>query len=139
MVPSLPLVLKRPRIPAARLSSAAPARLARRLQSFVKNPKRFLGDIGHELCAPIARIQFALGILEQKAGPEQQRHVAALHEEIQEMSALVNELLSFSKAGMHAGSAPLTVVSLAGVAQKQSHVKPSPQEPSKSGWRPKSR
>ncbi len=35
-------------------------RMAARLQSFVKNQKRFVGDIAHELCAPIARIQFAL-------------------------------------------------------------------------------
>ena len=93
-------------------------RTALRLQSFVKNQKRFLGDIAHELCAPLARVQFALGILEQNAAPEQERHVAALHEEIQEMSELVNELLSFSKAGMHAGSAPLTPVSVNAVVEK---------------------
>ncbi len=93
-------------------------RMAARLQSFVMNQKRFLGDIAHELCAPIARIQFALGILEQKAEEGQRRHVAALHEEIQEMSVLVNELLSFSKAGMHADPASLTPVEVAGVIEK---------------------
>src|SRR5580692_8177249 len=71
--------------------------MAARLQSFVKNQKRFLGDIAHELCAPIARIQFSLGILEEKAalsaGSAQQADVANLHDEIQEMSGLVNELL----------------------------------------------
>jgi two-component system sensor histidine kinase CpxA len=93
-------------------------RMAVRLQSFVKNQKRFLGDIAHELCAPIARVQFALGILEQKAEEGQRRHVASLHDEIQEMSALVNELLSFSKAGMHAGSAALAPVAVAAVVDK---------------------
>lgn len=89
-----------------------------RLQSFVKNQKRFLGDIAHELCAPIARIQFALGILEQKAGDAERPHVAALHDEIQEMSALVNELLSFSKAGMQPEAAPLSAVDVAAVVQR---------------------
>jgi two-component system sensor histidine kinase CpxA len=93
-------------------------RMAARLESFVQDQKRFLGDIAHELCAPIARIQFALGILEQKAGEGEQRHVAALHEEIQEMSTLVNELLSFAKAGMQAGSAPLAVVSVTALVEK---------------------
>jgi two-component system, OmpR family, sensor histidine kinase CpxA len=93
-------------------------RMAGRLESFVKNQKRFLGDIAHELCAPIARVQFAVGILEQKAEEGQRAHVAALHEEVQEMSALVNELLSFSKAGMQPGSAQLTRVSVAEVAGK---------------------
>jgi two-component system, OmpR family, sensor histidine kinase CpxA len=93
--------------------------MSSRLQSFVKNQKRFLGDIAHELCAPIARIQFALGILEQKAEGAQQPHVAALHDEIQEMSALVNELLSFSKAGLQAGvAAPLAQVDIAAVVQR---------------------
>lgn len=89
-----------------------------RLQSFVKNQKRFLGDIAHELSAPIARIQFALGILEQKTEDAQRPHVTALYDEIQEMSALVSELLSFSKAGMSQVEAPLSPVNLAAVAQR---------------------
>jgi two-component system sensor histidine kinase CpxA len=93
-------------------------RLGARLQGFVKNQKRFVGDIAHELCAPIARIQFALGILERKADAELKPHVAVLHEEIQEMSALVNELLSFSKAGLDVGATPLAPVGVAAVAQK---------------------
>ena len=85
-------------------------RLALRLQSFVTSQKRFLGDIAHELCAPIARIQFALGILQQKSEEGQRQYVAVLHDEVQEMSGLVNELLSFSKAGMHPESVPMAIV-----------------------------
>jgi two-component system sensor histidine kinase CpxA len=93
-------------------------RMAARLEGFVKNQKRFLGDIAHELCAPLARIQFALGILEQKTETANHAHVATLHDEIQEMSALVNELLSFSKAGMNPDAAPLEAVDLDGVVQR---------------------
>ena len=93
-------------------------RLASRLQGFVKNQKRFLSDIAHELCAPIARIPFALGILEQKTEEAQRSHVAVLYEEIQEMSGLVNELLSFSRAGLHAESVPLTAVDVAALVQR---------------------
>ncbi len=92
--------------------------MASKLESFVRNQKRFLGDIAHELCAPIARIQFALGILEQQAEPTQQSHVLTLRNEIQEMSDLVNELLSFSKAGMEPGQVALTPVDVASVAQR---------------------
>lgn len=87
-------------------------RLAARLEGFVKHQKRFLGDIAHELCAPIARIQFALGILEQRAGEAHQADVHVLREEIQEMSALVNELLMFSRAGMQHVETPLTRLDL---------------------------
>ena len=59
-----------------------------------------------------------MGILEQRAKPEQHAHVITLRNEIQEMSELVNELLSFSKAGMENNQAPRTAVEVAGVAQR---------------------
>ncbi len=93
-------------------------RMGSRLQSFVTNQKRFLGDIAHEFCAPIARVQFALGILERKVDSAQLDHVAVLHEEIQEMSALVNELLSFSKAGLSGEAVLLSGVNVASVVQR---------------------
>jgi two-component system, OmpR family, sensor histidine kinase CpxA len=92
--------------------------LASRLESFVGSQKRFLGDIAHELCAPIARVQFALGILEQRAGSEQREHVAVLNEEIQEMSGLVNELLSFSKAGLNSATVPMTEIEIATAVER---------------------
>jgi two-component system sensor histidine kinase CpxA len=74
--------------------------MASRLAGFVQGQKRFLGDIAHELCSPIARIHFALGILERNADATQLEHVRDVREEVEHMSALVSELLSFSKAGM---------------------------------------
>lgn len=85
-------------------------RMAGRLSGFVTGQKRFLGDIAHELSAPIARVQFALGILEQQATEEQREAVEDLREEIGQMSGLVSELLSFSKAGLEAGSANLKAI-----------------------------
>ncbi len=80
--------------------SAAINRMASRLAGFVTGQKRFLGDIAHELCAPIARMQFGLGILEQQAEEGQRAAVEDVQDEMRQMSNLVNELLSFSKAGM---------------------------------------
>ena len=77
---------------------AAINRMAGRLAGFVAGQKRFLGDVSHELCSPIARIQVALGILEQRANPKQKPYLDDLHDEVQQMSQLVNELPSFSKA-----------------------------------------
>jgi two-component system sensor histidine kinase CpxA len=72
-------------------------RMTERLAGFVTGQKRFLGDIAHELCTPIARVQMALGILEQRADSEQISYVEDVREEVQHMSSLVNELLSFSR------------------------------------------
>jgi two-component system sensor histidine kinase CpxA len=75
--------------------------MAGQLDSLVRGQKRFLGDVAHELCSPVARMQAALGILEHRASDENQlRYVANLREELDEMSHLVDELLQFSKASV---------------------------------------
>jgi two-component system sensor histidine kinase CpxA len=86
--------------------------MAARLNGLVSGQKRFLGDIAHELCSPIARIQVALGILEQRADEKQQPYVTDLQEEVQHMSGLVNELLSFSKASLEPAAIKLQPVNL---------------------------
>jgi len=88
-------------------------RMAARLAGFITGQKRFLGDTAHELCSPIARIQVGLGILEQRADEKQKAYVEDVREEVQHMSALVNELLSFSKAGLREKEIPLQPVPLA--------------------------
>ncbi len=93
-------------------------RMAARLAGFVTGQKRFLGDIAHELCSPIARIQVALGILEQRADDKQQAYVNDLREEVEQMSRLVNELLSFSKAGLTPQKVELEPVNLAATVRR---------------------
>src|SRR5262249_11394875 len=80
--------------------------------------KRFLADIAHELCAPVARIQVALGILEQRADEKSIDYVSDVRDEAQHMSELINELLSFSKAGMQAGELQMTGVNVAETVQR---------------------
>ena len=87
--------------------------MARRLSGFVHGQRRFLGDIAHELCSPIARVQLALGILEQRAQPNQRQYVSDLQDEVQHMSDLVNELLSFSKTQINAAGRELERVNVA--------------------------
>jgi two-component system sensor histidine kinase CpxA len=87
-------------------------RMAGRLAGFVTGQKRFTGDIAHELCSPIARMQMAVGILEERGDPKDKQYVEDMREEVQHMSNLVNELLSFSKASLGASSARLETVAL---------------------------
>lgn len=92
-------------------------RMADRLDGFVNGQKRFLGDIAHELCSPLARIQVGLGILEQNAAIQQKPALEDVREEVEEMSGLINELLSFSKASLGKSDAPLEAVRLSEVVQ----------------------
>jgi two-component system, OmpR family, sensor histidine kinase CpxA len=98
--------------------SEAVNHMAERLAGFVNGQRRFLGDIAHELSSPIARIQVALGILDQRAQGDQQEYVRDLREEVEHMSGLIGELLLFSKAGMNSSSAPLTPVNVAGTVER---------------------
>ncbi|HZI30721.1 MAG TPA: HAMP domain-containing sensor histidine kinase, partial [Candidatus Binatia bacterium] len=92
-------------------------RMTLRLEGFVKGQKHFLGAIAHELCSPLARLQMALGILEQHTDEKQARQLEDLREEIQHMSDLVNELLSFSKASLKPSEVKLGAVNLKSVAE----------------------
>ena len=88
-------------------------RMASRLSGYVNGQKRFLDGIAHELCNPIATIQFALGSLERRVSGSERECVTEIQEEVQHMSALVNELLSFSRAGMKGIDVQLVEVNLA--------------------------
>ncbi|MGI8959227.1 MAG: sensor histidine kinase [Bryobacteraceae bacterium] len=92
-------------------------RMAHRLAGFVHGQKRFLGDIAHELCSPLARIQVALGILEQRAEGPQLEYITDLRQEVEHMSSLVHELLSFSKAQIGAET-DLTRVNVADTVRR---------------------
>jgi two-component system sensor histidine kinase CpxA len=80
-------------------------RMAGRIESLVSGQKRFLGDIAHELCSPLARLRVALGILEERADPASRTYVTIASDKAAQMASLVNELLSFSKAAL--GTAPI--------------------------------
>ncbi|MDZ4836817.1 MAG: HAMP domain-containing sensor histidine kinase [Candidatus Melainabacteria bacterium] len=74
--------------------------MAGKLKASVNGQKRFLGDIAHELCSPIARLQIAIEILERSASQDQKGSIDDIREEVEQMSLLINELLAFSKAGL---------------------------------------
>ncbi len=93
-------------------------RMAERLSGFVHGQKRFLGDIAHELCSPVARMQMAMGILEQRAENEQAEYVADVQAELEHMSTLINELLAFSKAQINTSGTALTAVNVADTVRR---------------------
>lgn len=86
--------------------------MAARLDGFVKGQKRFLGDIAHELCSPLARLQMALGIIEQNSSDKQLAYAQSASEKAGQIATLVNALLDFSKASFEAQSVHLRPVDL---------------------------
>jgi two-component system sensor histidine kinase CpxA len=89
--------------------------LSVRLGNYVLGQRRFLGDIAHELCSPIARLQLALAVLEDSDNGKHTQVIADIKEEVEDMSTLIQELLSFSKAsivGSEVQSAPVALAEL---------------------------
>ncbi len=90
--------------------------MAVRLDGFLTGQKRFLGDIAHELCSPLARLQMALGILEQRATEVQSPYVQSATDKAEQMAVLVAELLTFSKATFGASAVRLEPTGLRAAA-----------------------
>jgi two-component system sensor histidine kinase CpxA len=88
-------------------------RMAGRLKDFVTGQKRFLGDAAHELCSPLARMEIALGILDERSDEQALPYVTDVREEVAHMRKLVNELLSFSKASLGENHVKLESVNVA--------------------------
>ena len=95
-----------------RLNSAH-RHMAGKLSRYVEDQQRFLGDTAHELLSPLARLEVALSILEQRTGEDGLRYVNKALTETHFMTSLLHELLSFTKAGMGGASVSLTSVPLA--------------------------
>ena len=72
--------------------------MAAQLGDYMREQKRITADVAHELCSPIARMQMALGVVEQRSTPDQASYLQKLDRELQHMAKLVEEVLAFSKA-----------------------------------------
>ncbi len=83
-----------------------------RLEGYVIGQKRFIRDIAHELGSPLARINFGLGSLEQRIDPENRERLEGIIEDVDHLSNLVNEILSFTKAEMNPEKIVLKKVNL---------------------------
>ena len=93
--------------------------MSARLEGYVTGQKRFLGDTAHELLSPLARLEVALSILEQRTGaPDNRRYVERSLDEVRQMSRLVNDLLAYTKAGLRAQSAEVRPVQVAEIARQ---------------------
>ncbi len=87
--------------------------MAERLNGFIMGQKRFLGDIAHELCTPLARLQMTLGIMEQRGEQaDNGEYARRASEKAGQIAALVNELLAFSRASFGASAVRLEAVAV---------------------------
>lgn len=92
--------------------------MSSQLSALLQGQKRFLGDIAHELGSPVARIQFGLAALEQRIEGNNQERVKGVMEDVEQLSILVNELLTFSQADMQSKTVQLESTELLPIIQE---------------------
>jgi two-component system sensor histidine kinase CpxA len=92
-------------------------RMAGRLKGFITGQRRFLGDVAHELCSPLARMEVALGILEERSDERGAPYVRDVREELARLRKLAHELLSFSKASLGENRIKLEPLSVRGIVE----------------------
>jgi two-component system sensor histidine kinase CpxA len=97
-------------------------RMAERLRSYVQGQKRFLGDAAHELRSPLGRMQVVLGILEERVQSEDKNYLRDLQEEVEFMSGLTTELLTFARAEMRPDSIDLVPLNLRQIVERAVEV-----------------
>lgn len=90
--------------------------MSARLGHLISGQKRFLGDVSHELCAPLARMRTGLGILRNGADGKQTGRLDSIEEDAEELSALVSELLAFTKT--NSAAVVIETVPLAGLCRE---------------------
>lgn len=86
--------------------------MAGRLDRLVSGQKRFLGDVAHELCSPLARIRTGLGVMEHGLEPKHHERLESIDEDVGELSELVSEILAFTKASTAPNSVKPEVIEL---------------------------
>jgi two-component system OmpR family sensor kinase len=79
--------------------------MADRIEELLVSQKTLLHSVSHELRTPIARLEFALELLDAKANdPVLKKRIAAMGGDVLELNSLVNELLGMAR--LDSGQAP---------------------------------
>jgi len=102
--------------------------MAQRIQELLDAQKTLLHSVSHELRTPIARLEFGLELLaERAADPALGKRIDAMGGDLAELNALVNELLSMSKLdnAAEAQRAPLDLAALLRECADGLHPRPA--------------
>ncbi len=82
-------------------------RMADHVEQALNANQRLLQDVSHELRAPLARLQMATGLVEQRLSEEGQALVTRINLECERLSRLIDEILSLARLESQSGEAHL--------------------------------
>jgi two-component system, OmpR family, sensor kinase len=94
--------------------------MADRIEELLVSQKNLLHSVSHELRTPIARLEFALELLDARANdPALRKRIAAMEGDLSELNTLVNELLGMARldSGQALQAERVDVAGLLGTAE----------------------
>jgi two-component system sensor histidine kinase CpxA len=89
-------------------------RMAARLGGHLAAQKQFLADVAHEVASPLARLRVELGLLgATPPGTLSEQTLRDMHDDLQQMADMLNDLLLFSRADLTARNRTLAPIPVA--------------------------
>ena len=71
--------------------------MAARLSGVLRSQKELIAALSHEMRTPLARIRFALAVIDNKADDELKEKLAAMNDDVQEIDDLVASMLNYAR------------------------------------------
>ena len=91
--------------------------MAEKVKQQVHGQRRFIRHIAHELDSPLARIKLGLAVLDSRVDEKNQQRVQEISDEVEQLSLLVEDVLSFMRSEAIPESPAREAVSLAPLLQ----------------------
>jgi len=98
--------------------AAAINTMAEHLQGYLQGQRQFIADVAHEVVSPLARMQIGLGILEAHVPQAGAAALRDVHEDLEQMAEMLEELLLFSRSSLDSNRTTPGAVALASVVSK---------------------
>jgi signal transduction histidine kinase len=71
--------------------------MAARLSGVLRSQKELIAALSHEMRTPLARIRFALAVVDDKADAQLKEKLAAMNDDVQEIDDLVASMLNYAR------------------------------------------
>jgi signal transduction histidine kinase len=71
--------------------------MAEKIELLIKSQRRLLGDISHELRSPLARLNVALELAVQRAGPDAASALERIQREAENLNEMIGQLLALTR------------------------------------------
>jgi two-component system sensor histidine kinase RstB len=73
--------------------------MTQHIEQLVASQQHLLQAVAHEFRSPVARLRFHLQLIQGADAEKQQRHLAGIDQELDELEAMVNDVLHYLKLG----------------------------------------